>query len=60
MIRSATYLFWKLPSPWGQLLVQCPLEDLQSWQDAGNFTVSEKGQITVKSALYIVVPYILV
>lgn len=41
-IKSATHLFWKLSNPWGELLVQRSMEDLQSWQDAGNFAVSQK------------------
>lgn len=60
MIETATYLVWKLPSPWRELLVQCSLEDLQSRQDAGNFTVSQKRQNTVQSALYMIATYILV
>lgn len=53
MVQTDTHLFWNLPSPWGELLVQGFVEDLQSWQDAGNFTVSQ--QSMVKSALNIAV-----
>lgn len=41
-IKGATHLFWKLSNPWGELLVQRSMKDLQSWQNAGNFTVSQK------------------
>ena len=41
-IKGATHMFWKLSDPWGELLVQRSMKDVQNWQDAGNFTVSPK------------------
>lgn len=52
MIKNDTHSFGKLPDPWGELLVQRSVEDLQSRQDAGNFTVSRKSQNMIKSALH--------
>lgn len=52
MIKNDTHSFCKLPDPWGELLVQRSVEDLQSRQDAGNFTVSRKSQNMIKSALH--------
>lgn len=41
-IKGSTHLFWKLTNPWGELLVQRFMEDLQNWQNVGNFTASPK------------------
>lgn len=41
-IEGATHLFSKVCNPWGKLLVQCSIEDLQSWQNPENFTTSQK------------------
>lgn len=42
VIKNDTHSFWMLSDPRGELLVQRSVEDLQSRQDAGNFTVSQK------------------